>query len=153
MNYSEKFLQLASASPRRKALLEQIGVAFKVVSANINEQAFEHEAPEELVQRLSLAKATVGFNASPLAPTLGADTIVSVDNCSEVCFRTLSDQEIQRYCLSGEPDDKAGSYGIQGRAAVFITSIQGSYSGVMGLPLFETGQLLEQFDIQYWSAC
>ena len=55
--------------------------------------------------------------------------------------------EIKRYVASGEPMDKAGAYGIQGRAGVFITEIRGSYSGVMGLPLYETAQLLKRFGI------
>jgi len=69
----------------------------------------------------------------------------SLVNVSEVRFRTLNDAEILRYVASGEPMDKAGAYGIQGHAAVFIEEIRGSYSGIMGLPLFETAQLLETF--------
>ena len=64
---------------------------------------------------------------------------------SEVRFRTLSEHEIRRYVATGEPMDKAGAYGIQGHAAVFIEEIRGSYSGIMGLPLFETAALLEVF--------
>jgi septum formation protein len=64
---------------------------------------------------------------------------------SEVLFRELSDREICHYVATGEPMDKAGAYGIQGRAAMFIEEIRGSYSGIMGLPLFETAQLLETF--------
>ncbi|MFZ6675550.1 Maf family protein [Undibacterium sp. Xuan67W] len=66
---------------------------------------------------------------------------------SEVRFATLSEQEISDYCLSAEPYDKAGGYGIQGSAARFISHISGSYSGIMGLPLFETTQLLRQAGI------
>lgn len=66
-------------------------------------------------------------------------------NISEVRFRELSDDEIRRYVATGEPMDKAGAYAIQGRAAMFIEEIRGSYSGIMGLPLFETAQLLEAF--------
>lgn len=66
-------------------------------------------------------------------------------NVSRVRFRTVETSEIRAYVASGEPMDKAGAYGIQGRAAVFIEDIQGSYSGIMGLPLFETAQLLETF--------
>ncbi|HRP76669.1 MAG TPA: Maf family protein [Rhodocyclaceae bacterium] len=69
----------------------------------------------------------------------------SLVNVSEVRFRTLGDTEIRRYVASGEPMDKAGAYGIQGHAAVFVEEIRGSYSGIMGLPLFETAQLLETF--------
>lgn len=64
---------------------------------------------------------------------------------SEVRFRTLSDKEIRRYIASGEPMDKAGAYGIQGHAALFVEEIRGSYSGIMGLPLFDAGILLETF--------
>lgn len=64
---------------------------------------------------------------------------------SEVRFRTLSEHDIRRYVASGEPMDKAGAYGIQGHAAIFIEEIRGSYSGIMGLPLFDTAALLEVF--------
>lgn len=64
---------------------------------------------------------------------------------SEVKFRELSDLEIRHYVATGEPMDKAGAYGIQGKAAIFIENIRGSYSGIMGLPLFETAQLLDTF--------
>jgi septum formation protein len=63
---------------------------------------------------------------------------------SDVAFATLTDREIRAYCSTAEPYDKAGAYGIQGQAALFIQDIAGSYSGIMGLPLFETGQLLAQ---------
>ena len=64
---------------------------------------------------------------------------------SEVKFRELSELEIRHYVASGEPMDKAGAYGIQGKAAIFIEDIRGSYSAIMGLPLFETAQLLDTF--------
>jgi len=67
---------------------------------------------------------------------------------STVSFKSLSDDEIRRYILTGEPLDKAGAYAIQGRAAAFISSLGGSYSGVMGLPLFETTQLLTEFGME-----
>ena len=63
---------------------------------------------------------------------------------TDVRMKRLSDAEIEAYCATGEPMGKAGSYGIQGRAALFIEHIAGSYSGVMGLPIFETGQLLQR---------
>jgi septum formation protein len=63
---------------------------------------------------------------------------------SEVLFKTLSRDEIAQYVAAGESDDKAGAYGIQGRAARFVVELRGSYSGVMGLPLYETSQLLEK---------
>ena len=70
----------------------------------------------------------------------------SVLSTSEVRFGTISDAEIRRYVASGEPMDKAGAYGIQGHAGCFVEHLAGSYSGVMGLPLFETGALLKRFD-------
>lgn len=71
--------------------------------------------------------------------------IRSLISVSDVRFRMLSEDDIRHYVASGEPMDKAGAYGIQGRAAMFIEEIRGSYSGIMGLPLFETAQLLEAF--------
>jgi septum formation protein len=72
--------------------------------------------------------------------------IESALSISEVRFRALDAAEIRRYVASGEPMDKAGAYGIQGRASLFIEHLAGSYTGVMGLPLFETAQLLKRFD-------
>ena len=68
---------------------------------------------------------------------------------SSVTFRELSREEMERYWASGEPADKAGAYAIQGRGAVFIEHLEGSYSGVMGLPLFEVADLLDEFDIDF----
>jgi septum formation protein len=72
------------------------------------------------------------------------ETQISV---SSVWFRELSDAEIRRYVASGEAHDKAGAYAIQGRAASFVIRIEGSYSGIMGLPLAETADLLQRFNI------
>jgi len=72
------------------------------------------------------------------------ETQISV---SSVWFRELSDAEVRRYCASGEPLDKAGAYAIQGRAGAFVTRIAGSYSGIMGLPLAETVELLQKFNV------
>jgi septum formation protein len=71
----------------------------------------------------------------------GDETLLHV---SDVSFRALADDEMRAYWASGEPADKAGGYAVQGRAALFIDRIAGSYSGIMGLPLFETGRLLER---------
>jgi len=76
------------------------------------------------------------------AVALQASTCQARVNVSEVTFRKLTDEEIRHYWRSGEPADKAGAYAVQGRAALFIERIAGSYSGIMGLPLFETGELL-----------
>lgn len=67
---------------------------------------------------------------------------------SSVRFRPLDEDDINRYIATGEPFDKAGAYGIQGHAAAFIAEISGSYTGIMGLPLFETAELLREFDIR-----
>jgi len=75
------------------------------------------------------------------------ETQISV---SSVWFRELSEADIRRYCASGEPLDKAGAYAIQGRAGAFVTRISGSYSGIMGLPLTETTELLQKFNIPVW---
>jgi septum formation protein len=69
---------------------------------------------------------------------------------SRVWFKALSDDEIQRYVATGEPLDKAGAYAIQGRAAVFVHHMAGSYSGIMGLPLAETAELLERVGVEVW---
>jgi septum formation protein len=74
--------------------------------------------------------------------------LLAETSVSQVTFRTLTRDEIQRYCATPEPYDKAGGYGIQGLAALFVERIEGSYTGVMGLPLFETGRLLQQAGIK-----
>lgn len=181
-------LILASASPRRRELLEQIGVSHEIRVANVNEGALPREAPAEYVLRLALAKVRAVVDRLPAGdtrPVLGADTAVAIDrqilgkpgerkeavrqlrllsdrqhevltgvalatqartstrlSVSHVRFRRLDESEIAAYWESGEPADKAGSYAIQGYAAVFIEEIRGSYSGIMGLPLFETAELL-----------
>ena len=91
----------------------------------------------EMLQRLSGRAHRV---LSAIA-VIGAEERTAL-NISRVSFKSLTPEECRRYCATGEPLDKAGAYAIQGRAAAFITRLQGSYSGVMGLPLFETGQLL-----------
>lgn len=185
---SNSLIYLASASPRRSALLDQIGVPHRVQPVDIDETARGGEPPDQYVQRLAVLKAETLWQklaAAQRQPVLGADTAVVLDdeilgkprdeqdclrmlkllsarthqvftavalrasdgcqsrvNVSEVTFRKLADEEIKRYWRSGEPADKAGAYAVQGRAALFIERIAGSYSGIMGLPLFETGELL-----------
>lgn len=195
-------LILASASPRRSQLLQQIGVVHRVMPADIDERRMAGESIEQCVQRLSCSKAlhirrqlALGdaAQASPHAslPVLGADTVVVIDDemlgkpidrddglqmlqrlsarshqvlsgvalasaagvryrlsRSEVRMRALSAQECAQYWDSGEPRGKAGAYAIQGSGAIFVQSLTGSYSGVMGLPLFETAQLLHEAGIQ-----
>jgi septum formation protein len=185
---SNPLIYLASASPRRSALLEQIGVPHRVRPVDVDETARSGEPPYEYVRRLAVLKAETLWQklaAPERQPVLGADTAVVLDdeilgkprdeqdclrmlsllsarthqvftavalqasegcqsrvNVSEVTFRKLADEEIRSYWRSGEPADKAGAYAVQGRAALFIERIAGSYSGIMGLPLFETGELL-----------
>ena len=185
-------LCLASASPRRRALLAQIGVAHVVRAADIDEAPLAQETPRDYVARVAAAKACAIRRADAGLPVLAADTIVVIDgtmfgkpddrahglamlaslsgrshevlsavaladargvaiavSASAVRFRTLSADECQAYWDSGEPHDKAGAYAIQGLAAAFIESLHGSYSGVMGLPLFETAALLRAAGVPY----
>ena len=187
---SVDFVYLASGSPRRRELLQQIGVPFRVVGTAVDEGLLPGEAPAAYVTRLAAAKAEAGWERSRDAtdvPVLAADTAVVLDgkilgkpadrqdaegmlrqlsgrthevltavalrtvsglqsriSRSEVAFRELAAGEPQAYWETGEPSDKAGAYAIQGRAAIFIADLRGSYSGVMGLPLFETAELLHE---------
>lgn len=98
----------------------------------------------EMLRRLSGRQHEV---LSGVALKRGEDVLFAL-SVTHVTFRPLSDAEIERYVASGEPMDKAGAYAIQGRAAAFITRIEGSYSGIMGLPLAETAELLQRFGIE-----
>ena len=182
---------LASASPRRRELLEQIGVRYQVQIADIDEQALAGEAPDDLVKRLALEKAQAVWALSDKTmPVLGADTLGQLDgqllvkpvdladarrmllemsgrkheilsavalyspagctvrlNRSYVWFRALTEREITDYWHTGEPCDKAGAYAIQGIGAMFVERLEGSYSAVMGLPLFETADMLADVGI------
>lgn len=186
---------LASKSPRRRELLQQIGVRFAVLDINVPERRLEHESASQYVQRLAASKSRAGTVLRPDIPVLGADTIVVQGDhvlekpqdkahglkmlaqlsgashqvytaialtlgqrqeialcCTEVTFRDILPAEAERYWHTGEPLDKAGGYGIQGLAAVFVANLQGSYSNVVGLPLMETQQLLARFDVPVWDA-
>lgn len=187
---------LASASPRRRELLHQLGIAHRVLMPDVNEAPLPRETPEQQVRRLARIKAEVGAmrvlerGLAPL-PVLAADTVVVLGRRvlgkpadaqeaaawlarlsgrrhrvltavavmfrgklqlalseTQVVFRRLTPAEIEAYVASGEPLDKAGAYGIQGRAAAFVRRIEGSYTGVMGLPLFETARLLQKVGIR-----
>ncbi len=188
-------LYLASASPRRRELLRQIGVRYRLLRLAVDETPLAEESPHAYVARLALLKARSGcarLGRRLPALVLGADTAVVVEGAifgkprdradglamlarlsgrehqvlsavalatperdavrvqdSRVRFRALTPAECLAYWDSGEPQDKAGGYGIQGRAAAFIVELQGSYSGVMGLPLFETAELLREFGVHY----
>lgn len=182
---------LASASPRRRELLEQIGLRFQVVSSEVNEASLQ-----ETLQGLSIgdqastlaeAKALEVAKRHPHALVIGADTLVTLDGTplgkpknaehaanmlrrlsgrthtvwtgvavaanggeellsfaeeTQVRFRVLTSREIEAYVATGESFDKAGAYGIQGRAAIFVESIQGCYFNVVGLPLAKISSAL-----------
>lgn len=178
-------LVLASASPRRLALLAQIGITpDEVIAADIDETPLKGETPRLLALRLARAKA--GAVRADNAVVLAADTVVAVGRrilpkadteaearaClallsgrghrvytgvavkaasdvrarlveTRVTFKRLSPQEIDAYIISREWQGKAGGYAVQGLASRYITSIIGSYSSIVGLPLYETTCLLE----------
>ncbi len=179
-------IALASASPRRRELLTQLGVDFQVVKIDVDETQAVDEPAAVYVQRLAIAKSQAGWQAgNSTLPTLGADTIVVVDSqvlgkpqnqadflrmmtllsgrvhqvmtaialtsrhgtevklvTTDVWFTELTEAQMLDYWQTGEPQDKAGGYGIQGIAGRFVEKIHGSYFAVVGLPLFETAQLL-----------
>jgi len=191
------FVYLASQSPRRRQLLDQIGVRHELLLAGGDEdvEALEEtrdgETPEAYVERVTRAKlraATRRLRARGLAPApiLCADTTVAIGarilgkpldgadaarmlallsgrshrvisavavaargrtrlaaSVSRVRFATIAPARIERYVASGEPFGKAGAYAIQSGAAAWIEKIEGSYTGIMGLPLHETAALLE----------
>ena len=207
-------IHLASKSPRRRLLLDQIGVDYTIVDATIDEVRQPGEPPERFVERMACEKARAGLAAlggARTAPVLAADTAVVLDeqvlgkprdeahamtmlgalsgrmhrvisavaitgvhagdariglaaddgrepdagdalrvmtSASRVWFREITPDERRAYCASGEPLDKAGAYAIQGRAAIFVSRLDGSFSGVMGLPLFETASLLREAGIE-----
>lgn len=196
---TQPWLYLASQSPRRRQLLDQLGVSHRLLLPDADEDAESLEAeragesPENYVQRVTLAKweaartrltrrQTDAMAEWGPAPILCADTTVAVGDqilakpvddadatrmlrllsgrthrvltavvvhgqlrlsTSHVRWRELNDAEIERYVASGEPKGKAGSYAIQGRSGAWTAHIDGSYSGIMGLPLFDTSELLK----------
>jgi septum formation protein len=200
-----KFIYLASQSPRRRQLLEQLGIRYELLLADDTEDAealevvLPNEAPRAYVQRVTLLKLDAALarmmrrGLTP-APVLCSDTTVALGktilgkpdhpkhaaqilgalsgqthrvltsvamgtlsksglplkteqalSVSKVRFAPLTRPQIQAYVASGEPMGKAGAYAVQGRAAAYIADISGSYSGIMGLPMFETAQLLRAF--------
>ncbi len=200
-----KFVYLASQSPRRRQLLEQLGIRYELLLADEHEDAealevvLPNEAPRAYVQRVTLLKleaalARMKRRGLPFAPVLCSDTTVALGktilgkpddakhaaqilgalsgqthrvltsvamgtlskagkplkteqalSVSNVRFAPLTRTQIQTYVASGEPMGKAGAYAVQGRAAAYIEHISGSYSGIMGLPMFATAQLLRAF--------
>ncbi|MCW7539293.1 Maf family nucleotide pyrophosphatase [Aquabacterium sp. A7-Y] len=197
------FIYLASQSPRRRQLLEQLGVRYELLLPGEDEDAealeavLPREAPAAYVERVTRAKLDAARRrlrrrGLPLAPILCSDTTVAlggrifgkpadaaeaaemltrlagrehrvltavalggarrtecVVNLSRVRFAAVASDAIARYVASGEPMGKAGAYAIQSQAAAWIDRITGSYSGIMGLPLYETAQLLQRFGVRY----
>ena len=195
------FIYLASKSPRRAQLLDQLGVKHRPLlptrgeNAESLEQELGGDLPEAYVRRVAMLKLFAAQRrllqrGLPDAPILAADTTVALGrrmlgkpadaqeatamlkslsgrtnrvltavavangrdtairvNVSHVRFAELSSLRIRSYVDSGEPFDKAGGYGIQGRASTWIERIEGSYTGIMGLPLFETTQLLARANV------
>ncbi len=193
---NEKII-LASASPRRKELLDQIGISYFVHPVDIDETPEHAELPLDYVCRMAFEKATTCLGeTNKRLPVLAADTSVVIEDqilgkpennehafamlshlsgkthrvftavllaeqklysennnlqavsITQVRFRKIKSSEIQAYIETGESQDKAGAYAIQGFASIFVESIEGSFSGVVGLPLFETAALLSKQGIK-----
>lgn len=198
-----EFIYLASQSPRRRQLLDQLGMRFELLLPGDDEDAEALEAvlpgelPEAYVARVTEAKLDAALlrlaaRGLPAAPVLCSDTTVALDqlilgkpvdaedafatlsllsgrrhrvitavavgtpdrrssvlNISEVEFAPVPADQLRRYVASGEPFGKAGSYAIQSQAAAWISSIHGSYSAIMGLPLYETAQLLQPWGFRF----
>lgn len=187
-------LRLASASPRRRQLLELIGVPHVVSPADIDETPRPAERADHYVMRLARGKADAVWQKQRDLPVLGSDTTVVVGeeilgkpeseaeavamlgklsgrthlvhtgialrmpdgrefmgiSSTQVQFAHLESAQLHAYWASGEPQGKAGAYAIQGLGAVFVSGINGSYTGVMGLPLYETAEMLRAAGIPVW---
>ncbi|MGR3914163.1 MAG: Maf family protein [Gammaproteobacteria bacterium] len=181
-------LVLASTSPRRRALLAHLGLAFQTRAAGIEESRRPHEPPGDLSMRLAVSKAARVFTQLGGAHrVLAGDTVVALGSevfgkpggrdaaaamlrrlsgrshtvftavallspgrsarrlsVTEIAFHPLAPRQIEAYCDSREPFDKAGGYAIQGGGARFVKHLRGSYSGVVGLPLWEVWRLLRE---------
>ena len=196
------FIYLASQSPRRRQLLEQLGIRHELLLPDAHEDSegieavLPGEAPTSYVQRvtqlkLDAALARMKRRSLPAAPILCSDTTVALGrriygkpqdakdaarmlgelagrthrvltavavgtprkraqvlSVSRVTFTAMSRSQIEAYVATREPLGKAGAYAVQGRAAAYISHISGSYSGIMGLPVFETAQLLQSFGFE-----
>nr|WP_222622398.1 Maf family protein [Ramlibacter albus] len=194
-----EFIYLASQSPRRRQLLEQLGVKHELLLPDAHEdtesleEPLRNEAPAAYVKRVTGLKLDAALErlqrrGLPPAPVLCSDTTVARGrkiygkpadekdaarmlrelsgathrvltavavqggrkrlealSDSRVTFAPMTPAQIRAYVTTGEPMGKAGAYAVQGRAAAFISHISGSYSGIMGLPMHETAQLLRAF--------
>lgn len=181
---------VASASPRRKELLENIGYRFEIIPSDADEGCDGKLSPEELVKELAGRKAESVFEKNTDAVVFGCDTVVEYDGIvlgkpksrdeargmlrklsgrvhnvhTGVCitdkektecfvstvrveFYELTDSLIEGYAATGECDDKAGAYGIQGLGSVLVKGIEGDYFSVVGLPVAETVRRLAEFDV------
>lgn len=179
---------LASASPRRKELMELAGYDFEVICADIVEVVPEEAMPQEVVMSLALQKAQAVAAEHKEAVVIGSDTVVALDGkilgkphseqeacemlrslsgrthkvftgvaivCggkvknffdeTDVEFYSLGDDEIKKYVATGEPTDKAGAYGIQGKGSVFVKRINGDFFSVMGLPIAKLYREMSDF--------
>lgn len=121
-----------------------------VINGEILGKPEDHDDAKRMLNLLSGKTHQVMTAVALITPNKNATKpeLSSVISVSDVTFKVLSDAELEQYVLSGECDDKAGSYAIQGLAAAFITHISGSYSAVMGLPLYETVELLNKAGIR-----
>ncbi len=181
---------LASGSPRRKELLNNIGLKFDVIPSNADEAIPSSLTPAQAVEYLSKIKAADVFSSQPGCAVIGSDTVVALDKKilgkpkdekdafnmlkmlsgkthsvftgvtimtdnetvsfyeeTRVTFYSLTDNEINSYIATGEPMDKAGAYGIQGKGCVLVEKIDGDYFNVVGLPVSKTYRVLKQMNI------
>ena len=189
----DKRLIVASASPRRREILEKFSIPFEVIPARGPEGGPEGRSAEEYVRAMAEQKAAEVAEraADPGAVIVAADTAVEIEGrilgkprdredaiamlrmlsgethrvwtgvcvrqgeradtrceCTRVCFRPLTEEEIAAYAATGEPMDKAGAYGIQDRACLFVEGIQGDYFNVVGLPVCLLGRMLRGFGVE-----
>jgi septum formation protein len=186
-------ITLASSSPRRRHLLEMLGIAHEVIPADVDERPRPGEEPEVMAVRLAAEKARSVWQRHPERPVLAADTVVVIGeeilgkprdeadaqrmlallsgrdhrvitavalatpageilqqcDVTRVWFRSLTPELIEAYVATGEPLDKAGSYGVQGVGAVLVERVEGDFFGVMGLPLRLVVSLLEAAGMPY----
>lgn len=190
-NKNKAKLVLASSSPRREEILNQLKLKFTIVPGKIDESNFNSSSPEELVKKLAVEKARSVSGLVEDALIIAADTIVVYENqilgkpadqaeakeqlqllsgrehsvitgiavldsetdeilvdrnITRVKMLNFTEEKIDKYISTGEPMDKAGSYGIQGLGGLFVEEIEGSYYSVVGLPIHQLAELLDKFN-------